>query len=355
MNNYICLGIIKAVSITEKEKNELFDDLQEAEEDVTDIDEEDEEDEDPDKDTENYESITENYTKTSEFILNQKQIIYDRKKNIYDFMINNREDINMFSLINYYNISIENNDALESNGSNKIDDFKPHNIFMRLTPKCEDNYIRKFVTMEPLDSRHLYFLYNYKNIKVHSSYDFLSMLIKEPNSSSIFTSHYSVLIVRKRNKKIQISILDPLDKDHYTSISGKLKEAFVKFFKSYDDDDEVEYLDQQCGQQFELEASNCGEYSFKFIYNYLLLSHDNDDNKVIKAICPGGDKKSRIEKIPIYLPVIYKGPANNILKDELQYFYNDSVDNFSLPKEFRYITLKEKNFILKFNDEYKKI
>lgn len=257
-----------------------------------------------------------------------------QSQKLYDFYLNNTREISQFSLTNYYDISIEN-DKL-----------------MILNPKKEFNSspITKYVMMKTLHTSDFRVLEEYRNIKNENSYDFLFILAKEaPKENNI--GHFVVVIVRKRNHEIKINLLDPLQQELRKDLVTSIRYGLMNFFGS-DKNDNVIYINSYCGQQRAIDGSNCGYFSFKFIYNYLFLSYDVEDidnDRVITIICPGRDGDS----IPILFynrfKTIWKGPANEDLPEEINNFTYKVGDSIKT-KNFYYITTKEREFILKLID-----
>ena len=257
-----------------------------------------------------------------------------RSQDILAFYSQNLEEINMFSLTEYYNISVEKDKLMILEPKIKIND--------------SDGFsIKKYVMMKALHTSDFSVLKDYEIIKDEKSYDFLCMLAKEPPSIDS-DGHFVIVIIRKRNNEIKINLLDPLLKENNHKLVFPIRDTFIKFFglnKNYN----IEYINNYCGQQVRFDTSNCGFYSYKFIYNYLLLSYDNDDIRVIKYICPGRKEDTFFESWYNRTKILYTGPANTVLKSEKQQI-KYKVDDCIKTKNFYYITEKERDFILKLID-----
>lgn len=262
-------------------------------------------------------------------------IEFKQSQRLYDFYSKNKEEISMFSLSQDYNISVEN-DKL-----------------MILSPKKEYKaelhpVVKKYVMMKPLHTSNFEVLEEYKNIKDENSYDFLCMLAKEaPEDSNI--GHFVVMIVRKRNNEIKINLLDSLREEHRHDLELPIQDAFENFFRT-NKNDNIKYVNNYCGPQRTVDWSNCGFYAFKFIYNYLFLSYNNEDTDcIIKSICTGRDADPFLVLWYNRMKTIYEAPANTIVDNTKRFFDCESPTETTI-RNFYFLRDEERNFILKLID-----
>ena len=272
-----------------------------------------------------------------------------RRKEIYTLISGKSPEFNMFSLNDYYNISVENIIPVKDIPSGTIIP-SGHNKIMKLTPKIRldgSDIFNKYVMMASPQTNSFDISNEHEKIKDEPSYDFLCMLTKNAINAHSH-GHYVVILVRKRNNEIKINLLDPLREEERPDLVDQIKNYFTDLFSSKGKYI-VKYDNNYCGQQRKIDCSNCGIFGFKFIYNYLLLSYDNDNKNVIKTICPGRDA-SPLGALIDRVETVYKGPGNTVFDESEQYFHQGPT----IPvKKFYFLTTIERNFIVNLIDIWK--
>ena len=206
-----------------------------------------------------------------------------KSEEICELIKNFRNSRDRFDLSKYYSVS---NHTDINNYDNNVSVLK------------KERTISKYVRNTPLyirnsddDRGQLQYDLNQLNLPKEGDYDFMTIVAKTKDESATFASlsigHYITLILRKRNNIINIYLLDPKREDSNPKRTSDIQGAFRIFFMGHG----IIFHQKQCSIQDSNDGINCGLFSFKLIYNYLLLSRDGNDNiDVINSICPGTDR-----------------------------------------------------------------
>lgn len=148
----------------------------------------------------------------------------------------------------------------------------------------------------------------------------------EASLSTIY-GHFSTILINRRKNITYIEIYDP-KKEYTNNIYNHVKYLFKCSIIPIEDI----YI-FYCGIQKTEDIINCGYYMFKIIYNYLLLTNENDRYDRVYAININNKNRSISD-------IMYRFVTGNILNP---YEYeNIIIDNKYV---INYLTVRERDYL----------